>query len=506
VSYIVANEGRRLIDCDRVTVGVRVGRKAKVEAVSGCDVVEKRSNLVVLMRKLFDAVLAWGEKLVYNGTKDDSLPPTVLHALDAYLAESNSKLLVVLPLRDEREKESQKPSRSAMLMECFEPQAEPQQLVARLEVVGRHAAPALYNAIEHRRIPMRFLWLPLAAVQEGLGGKGKAITISIFLLLVALVSAMVLIQYPLKMDARGQLVPITRRYAYTSEDGRVEAILVKPGDTVRPGTHLLRLKNLDTEGKIRVAEAQKRGNEALIGEIQLSLDRANAQDKPNLRIQLGEALKDLFKAEAELKALRRENPDTRKFGEFVVKAPEFTEDELSRRRRFLRDRGLNPLTEPKWTILSSDFRENLAGRTVDPSVQLIRLGDKHSGWEVEMKIPQKHLYQVMAAYKRLDTKRLEVDLLVRSDPTRTFKGLLYLNRIGGEATPQKDDNNENEPVVTAYVSIDDRDIPEDQRVSNDLLVTGTEVVAKVRCGNAALGYSLFYGVWEFICEKVLFSF
>src|SRR5262249_4696840 len=98
------------------------------------------------------------------------------------------------------------------------------------------------------------------------------------------------------------------------------------------------------------------------------------------------------------------------------------------------------------------------------------------------------------------------DLLVRSDPTRTFKGILYKNRIGGEAKPQKDDNNENEPVVTAYVSIHDDAIPEEYRIPRDLLVTGTEVVSKVRCGNAALGYSLFYGVWEFICEKVLFSF
>src|SRR5205085_4481652 len=119
VAYIIANEGRRLIECDRVSVGVRYGRRTRVEAISGADVVEKRSNLVVLMRKLFDSVLAWGEKLVYTGTKDDSLPPNVLQALDAYLAESNSKLLVVLPLRDEREKESKKMPRSALLMECF---------------------------------------------------------------------------------------------------------------------------------------------------------------------------------------------------------------------------------------------------------------------------------------------------------------------------------------------------------------------------------------------------
>jgi len=32
-------------------------------------------------------------------------------------------------------------------------------------------------------------------------------------------------------------------------------------------------------------------------------------------------------------------------------------------------------------------------------------------------------------------------------------------------------------------------------------VTDTEVHAKVRCGNRAMGYSLFYGVWEFLYEK-----
>src|SRR5207302_1388684 len=99
VAYMVANEGRRLIERDRVSVGLRFGKKTVVEAISGADVVEKRSNLVQLQRKLFDAVMVWGEKLIYSGTKDDTLPPNVIHALDDYLAESTSKLLVVVPLR-----------------------------------------------------------------------------------------------------------------------------------------------------------------------------------------------------------------------------------------------------------------------------------------------------------------------------------------------------------------------------------------------------------------------
>ena len=78
VGYLIANEGRRLVDCDRVSVAVRYGKRTVIEAVSGADVVEKRSNLIVLMRKLAEAVIKWGDKLHFSGVKDDSLPPNVL--------------------------------------------------------------------------------------------------------------------------------------------------------------------------------------------------------------------------------------------------------------------------------------------------------------------------------------------------------------------------------------------------------------------------------------------
>src|SRR5438132_285175 len=48
VAYITANEGRRLIDCDRVCVALRQAGSTTIEAVSGADVVEKRSALIKL--------------------------------------------------------------------------------------------------------------------------------------------------------------------------------------------------------------------------------------------------------------------------------------------------------------------------------------------------------------------------------------------------------------------------------------------------------------------------
>src|SRR6516162_10392379 len=214
VAYLIANEARRLIEVDRISVATRTGDKCAVTAISGADVVEKRSNLVQLMRALFDAVIEWGERLVYIGTKDDALPPKVIAALDAYLGESNSKVLVVMPLHDECKKDRKKLARSALLMESFETNLQPEQLLARLDVVGRHACSALYNAQEYHRIPMRFLWLPLARVQDGLGGKAKAITASVIAGVSALVLAMIFVPFPLKMEATGQALPKDRRWIY----------------------------------------------------------------------------------------------------------------------------------------------------------------------------------------------------------------------------------------------------------------------------------------------------
>ena len=215
VAYLVANEGRRLVECDRISVAIREGPDPKIQAISGADVVEKRSNLVQLLRALVKSVLKWNEKLTYTGTKDDSLPPDVYKALDNYLAESNAKLLVLLPLRDEnRETDTKKLARSCLVMESFDPPVNTEQMISRLEVVGRHSASGqLYNAAEHRRMPFRWIWSPLADIQDGLGGKTKAIIYAVTIGIILLIAALILVPYPLKMESPGPAAPSHRRAA-----------------------------------------------------------------------------------------------------------------------------------------------------------------------------------------------------------------------------------------------------------------------------------------------------
>jgi hypothetical protein len=487
VSYLVANEGRRLIECDRVSVGLRFGKKTKIEAISGADVVEKRSNLVQLMRTLLERVLAWGEKLTFSGAKDDTLPPNVLQALDDYLAESNSKFLVALPLRDERESESKRPPRSVLLMESFEPNTSPEQLIARLEVVGRHATSALYNAVEHRRIPGRWIWQPVARLQEGLGGKARAIGISIAAALVVLLAVFVFVPYPLKMDAKGQLLPEVRRYIYSPVEATVEKFPegIDHGTTVSENQPLVLMYDLklrkdmeQLQGEIASAQHESEAKDLLMNQSNLS-----QSDRARYKIERDTMLATKEQKERQLRAWKaRATAEDLPPGYFWIKSP------------------------MDGKILNWSFRENLINKEVRPSEPILRIGDERRDWEIELKIPQKHIGQVLRAFETSGKNELEVDLLLTSVPTKTYKGILARDKIGGEASPNKDDVNESDPVVLASVRIRGPGIAKSDAIPKDQLVPGVEIHAKIRCGPRAMGYSLFYGLWEFFYEKVVFFF
>ena len=169
------------------------------------------------------------------------------------------------------------------------------------------------------------------------------------------------------------------------------------------------------------------------------------------------------------------------------------------------------LNRKQWTVLNSNFKEELTNVTVKPSDKLLWLGAKDGPWEIELRIPQKHIGQVLQSFHGDHNKELEVDFLLRSDPARKFKGKLRLDKIAGEALSNKEDKDEAEPVVLAYVRIDndDPDLPKIDGASvlpPEMLLSGTEVHAKICCDSHPMGYSLFYGVFEFVYEKVVFFF
>src|SRR5262249_41294476 len=110
-------------------------------------------------------------------------------------------------------------------------------------------------------------------------------------------------------------------------------------------------------------------------------------------------------------------------------------------------------------ILTADFREIL-NRPVKPNEPLLRIGKvdpnnpRLADWEVELKIPQKHIGQVLRAFKTKDpAEELDVDLLLRTKPTAVYKGKLRRDKVALQAQNQRDAHDEPEPVVLAWVRV-----------------------------------------------------
>lgn len=507
VAYVVANEGRRIIGCDRISVGIRHGKKVTIEAVSGADVVEKASQHIRLMRRLFDAVIQWGEKLVFRGTRDETLPPKVLEALDNYLVEQSPKMLVLIPVRDVREKpkegskEALKPVRSAIMMEMFDPPEQTAALEQKLDVIAAHSTTSLYNAAEMKRVPLKPLWWPLMRAQQGLGGKARFWTFFTITTLVLLTLSLTVIPYPLKLDADGKLAPLDRSYVFSPVEAQVIDFTVKPGDEVAPGGRVAILKSREWSEKILALKNEIRGLNSSIEALQRNVEASTPDARDQKQRELIKARADRDKAVASLRIYQNvygcdvQTPERE--GWFQVTAP------VNR-----------PSSgRPTWKVVSQDFREPLLGKTVQPRDPLIRLGNTTGGWEVILKIPQKHVGKMHQAFLEAAEedergKFLWVDVLVTSAPTpgHQGRGKMYLRDVTAQAEPNKDDQNQSEPVVIGYVRINTPDIDPSHHIDPELLVTDVEVRARIRGGDHSMGYSLFYGVWEFLYEKVIFFF
>ena len=178
-------------------------------------------------------------------------------------------------------------------------------------------------------------------------------------------------------------------------------------------------------------------------------------------------------------------------------------------------RGQDP---GRFTVLNEDNRSTLMRKTVRTNEPLMKLGATNGPWRGEIKIPQANIGHVMRAFKTdglhlveeapnaqsAPRKYLPVDVLFAGSPDTNYSGKLYESDVSLEAIPNKDDHNESSPVVQAYIRIDLEGLSEQERAV--LFVAGQELHVKIRCGNRALGYSLFHGVWEWFYEKVIFFF
>ena len=488
-AFTIANEGRRLIDCDRVSVAILKGGKAKVVAISGQDSIENRSNNVQALNNLATRVIKSGEPLWYDGSTED-LPAQLEEAIEDYVDLSHGRTVTVLPIRQperklegdvlaERNETNEARVRrdiiGALIVEQIETQLSRQTLEGRVDLVYEHACRAISNSMNHSNILFMPLWRFLDRCLWMFRGSALPKTASILGLLAAGLLSMFLIPMDFDLQGNGKLKPTVERQVFAHADGEVEAVMVKHGQVVKKDQPLVKLKNNELEQQIQTTMGQYKQSLQQAYGWKRQLDSATTlTEAERIRVQqdYNQAEQEAFNRQAELNLLVE------------------------------RQSKLDRLSPIDGLVTTWDVEKVLAARPVVTGQVLMTVADPDKPWEVEVMMPEKRMRYLDGAFANdrvvktddKGEKYLDVEIILMTKPDTKHYGKLYQPAVGQRA--------ELDPEDGAVVRL--RCVPNDKALLEISKRPGARVMADVKCGKRSVAFVVFYEVIEWIRANVLF--
>jgi hypothetical protein len=483
-AYTVVNEGRRMIGCDRVSVGIMHGRKCRIEAVSGQDTIENRSNIVNFLGQVATRVVATGESLWYDGSTED-LPPQVEKALDNYVDESHTKMLAVLPVRrpkrpedvrqtvtGEADQESNLANEivGALIVEQIESSLPEEVLRSRTDLVYEHSARALTNSLDHSRIFLMPVWRAVGKMKWAVKARTMPKSVMILGAIFVLLVAMFVFRKDFNLQANGALQPVEKRDVFVAVDGDVIEVLVEDQDPVEAGDLLVRLRNTDLEVEFKDVLGQYQAKTQRMFSVQYALN-----DQENLseveKIRLGGEKREL---EQELKILEEQY------------------ELLNTKKERLEIRA--PISGE--VMMSWDVQKSLLRRPVTTGQILMTVADTSKDWELELYMREGRAGHVRRT--RNDEQLCEkypgagenVTYILATDPG-TYRHGKIKDIKGGTELHQEEGH-----IVKMKVDIDGEEIGNPH--------PGATVTADVYCGRRAIGYVWFHEAWEWVQANIFF--
>jgi hypothetical protein len=478
-AYVVANEGRRLIGCDRVSVAIKKGRKCKVEAISGQDTIENRSNIVAALNKLATRVCAAGEPLYHDGSTED-LPPQIEEALEDYVDQSYGRNIAVLPLREPQRKLGAEEDSGAageidrddahrgevigaLIVEQIETDIPREIFRQRCDLVYEHGTRAIANSQSHSNLFLMPLWRALGRATWILRARTLPKTLGIAALVTAAALGLTFIDKDFNLSAEGNLEPTVRRQVFAAIDGEVIDVLVQRNSKVAKGDPLVRLRNPEIAIQLEELEGQLRSTLAEIRKVQGQLfGQLEPADRTSLQGQE-------FELETKLASLKKKlKLQQEREAQLVIRAP------------------------IDGVVTTWDVEETLRSRPIMTGQVLMEVADLSQPYSLKLELPEKregHLDSFIA--KTGETSDLKVTYILASDPTMDpLDAKLPIDGVSRRAEA----NEEHGAVIEMEA------FPDEAPLLKLSPSPGTSVIAKVHCGRAPSGFVFFHEIYEWLCK------
>jgi multidrug resistance efflux pump len=326
-----------------------------------------------------------------------------------------------------------------------------------------------------RRLPFRWLLQPLANIKDSLRGKRGAIAAAIAGGVAFLVFLLIVIPYPLRMEAKGKLMPKERQTVFSLVTGKITSLKVVSGQPVNKDDELLTINDFEKQQRL--------------SELRGKIDQASELIR-FYKEQINKSKSDAELQEAQLSLTKQEFERTTAQAAYDILIG------------LMRNPQEGSVRAPiRGVVVNFDIHDKLNGAMVKPGDPLLQIAQMDGQWEIELRIPEGHVGHIREAIRQANGEPLGVDIMLTAyhDHTKKFHGWLSREGLSGKVEMEN-----NEPVLNARVQVDDelKEVLKTWQGGN--IPVGAEVRAKVRCGNRAIGYVWFYELWEFVFERVLF--
>lgn len=461
-AYTIANEGRQLIGCDRVTVLACRGRDCQTLAVSGAASWDRRSNTIAGLERLASAVAERGEPLIFH-EETAGLPPQVRIPLEAYLEVVQAREVIVVPLlRRSASGDSGPHPVGVLIVEQFSGVLTEASRERTAEICDL-CSPALAHALDFQRIP----WARLFRDHDWRSWlrRGRVVLVACACLAVLLLAACI-IPTDYLIEARGVLEPRNRRDVFAPNDGIVDELLVDHGTSVAAGQPLVMLRNPQLDLDLK----------RVWGELQASRKRLAAIE--TARVEGTNASTTTPVAAARLSG------EDAELQEQVAS--------LTRQHRLLQEHQaeLNVSSPIAGQVLTWDLPQLLQGRPVHRGQVLMIVADPKGPWQLELEVPDRDAGNLIEAREQAGSTDLEVTYLIATDPGTRHAAVIERVAFSIERS------HDGEPALRAIVKIDEGGLPNSR--------PGSTVIAKIHCGRRSLAFVWLHDVYYAIMTRLLF--
>jgi len=443
VCRAIATEGRRLLGGDRLSVVVQRGSRQRVQAVSGVDDVDRRSDEVRAIERLAEAVARTGEPI----WSDDSTepPPQIESRWSTYFDVAATRSVGLVPLSG-NDQDGRPPG--WLVVEQYHREDFDAAARRLTQFAAEHGGTALANAVEVDSLPLVGLSRGLRTISRWLAPPQLPKTALSASGLVVVVAALYLIPAEFKITARGELQPAVQCDVFATIDGQITATYVEHGDRVEPEALLIELRNAELDYE----------SARLQGEIDTTRTRWQAlEPRLNQRATTADEVARLDADVAEVERLKTQLAGLQR--QQVI---------LDERRAELQIRA--PIGGE---VLSWNVTETLASRPIRRGQKLLTLGDPTRHWTLEMNIADSDIGHVLAA-RDASAEPLPIQFILVTDPSTVHAGHLRRIALATDATLADGPA----VAVTADIAADKLDSPR----------PGAGVIARIDCGQRSIGY------------------